>query len=411
MLSKKDPEKPVTLIITTICGGGHLQTAKAMKGLIEANQPEARVIEIDIFNDWFGKYLGAFFTQCWNQPLRKGQNLILLAYAYLGIPLADPILFLPIFIQSFLTFYRLPVTRIIDTQPVGNCATTLAVYLTNKLKKKQLKIEKILTEIPTALAFHFYHPLKLLPTALRNLIEFQVASPLPEQADFFFKHAKLNSWQIKTIQPPLRHAFFEKEALSDPHLTLHFSSEREKEEVLRIGQLHSLITCEQPLSCQIHLDAKIHLTTIMLGSQPQIRLQIAYLDKLYQLALKEGLKKHHVIIVLGNHRIEKWKSLIEIWLERPPIKFFHPVLLTAQPEGTVAKLLKRSHRTITRSGGLTAMELLQSEQQHALIHTDTIRKNQPVLKKMPPWEIGNAQVLMKTLGARITNPDYLEELE
>ena len=56
------------------------------------------------------------------------------------------------------------------------------------------------------------------------------------------------------------------------------------------------------------------------------------------------------------------------------------------------------------------MELLKVEQKNASIHSDIIKKNKPVLKKMPPWEIGNAEVLINKIGARIIHPDYLDSL-
>lgn len=411
MLGKKDLDKPYTLIITTVCGGGHLQAAHAFKNAIRSENPETEVLQIDIFNDWLGKVIGGFLTQRWNAPLRKGHNFLSLCYSYFGIPFADPLFFLPLFVQALVTFNRYPITRIIDTQPVGTCAVTLALLISNKLKKQSLKIEKILTEIPTKKAVHFFHPLKLLPQPLRNLIDLFVVEPLPDEKGFWPKYTGLKETQIKKIAPPLRSAFFLPDDKVEKEIYISFSSHEEKTLILSIARIKELVTLEDDLSVTLKLPKNAHVTTIMLGSQPKTKTIYSYLEKFYSLAAKQYLNKNYLIFVLGNQSIQGWEELKNHWDDKVPLKNFHPILLSMQTEKTVATLLKSSNRTITRSGGLTSMELLKTNQRHALIHSDVVRKMNPVLKKMPPWEIGNALVLMEKIGAKITHPDHIDSLE
>ncbi len=410
MLNNENIQKPCVLIITTMCGGGHLQAANALRNRIESENPDISVLQIDIFNDWLGRLVGGFLTQRWNAPLRRGHNFISLAYSYIGIPVADPLFFLPLFISALKTFLNHNIIQIIDTQPVGTAAISLALKISNRLKKQSLKIEKILTEIPTKRAIHFFHPLKLLPKKLKELIELHIVEPIPEESNFWNKYCGLNNNQIKIIKAPLREAFFKIQEIEN-QFSFSFVSVEEKNQILKIAKIDSLISNENPLSVNLQLGTQWDATTIMLGSQPQTRTIQKYLDKLSNIA-RGNPSREYIIFVLGNSNINGWSQIKKIWeekLETP--SNFHPVLLSMQQHETVAQLLKFSDRTITRSGGLTSMELLKVRQSHALIHSDILKEGKPVLKKMPPWEIGNAEILMQRIGAKIIHPDCLESLE
>jgi hypothetical protein len=415
MLGKNKNNKPCVLIITLICGGGHLQAANALRKKIVKADPAMSVIQVDLFNDWMGKLIGRFLTNIWNVPLQKGHNFISLCYSYFGIPIADVIFFIPLFIQAFRTFQKYSFLRIIDTQCVGTTAITLALYLSNKLKKKNLKVEKILTEIPTKRAIHFFHPLRLLPNRLKKLIELNVVEPLPLEQNFWKKNTGLNDDQIKIITPPLREAFFQLSNLpitrEEYKIKMSFSSEEEKDKVVKIAKIESKIIFEDPRNITVDCSENCDLTTIMLGSQPHTKTIHKYLEKFSEL-IRHSPSKEYLLFVLGNSSISGWKQLLNFWedLEDLP-KNFHPILLSMQEHETVAHLLKISNRTITRSGGLTSMELFKIQQKNALIHTDIIRNHQPVLRKMPPWEIGNAEVLIERIGAKIIHPDFLNSLE
>ena len=351
MLEENINTTSYTLIITTICGGGHLQAANAIRKKILSSDQTAQVIQIDLFNDWMGKAVGGFLTRCWNSPLRKGHNILSLCYSYFGIPFADPLFFIPLFINAFKTFQKYPLCRVIDTQPVGSFAITLALLLSNKLKNKNLKIEKILTELPTKKAIHFFHPLKLLPKCLTNLIEFHVVEPLPLEKNFWPKYTGLKACQIKKMDPPLREDFFgiNKFAFGQDYLELTFFSAEQKEKCLLIARLNNWIeTKDKGLTVLLKPDTDCHITTLMLGSQPQIKTIRKYLVKFKELCTLSS-EKHHLFFILGNHNLSKWNDLVTEWAEKQGLpENFHPVLLSVQNNKTIAQLLKSSHHTITR---------------------------------------------------------------
>lgn len=404
-------ENPCVIIITTVCGGGHLQAAGAFKAQISRSSPQFSIKQIDIFNDWLGKIVGGFLTKRWNAPLRKGHNFLSLSYSYFGIPFIDPVFFLFIFVRAFITFIKLPIVRVIDTQPVGTAAISLALLATNKINKRRVRLEKILTEIPTKKSIHFFHPLKLLPKFLKKTIDLCVVDPSPKEDTFWPKYTGLSSQQIKKIAPPLREAFFSLPTLAQNEkvFSISFSSNEEKETSLKIARIEGLIQHKGELEIQLDCSSNCYVVTIMLGSQPPTKMIQKYLEKYYQLAKENPHFRDMVIFVLGNSTISSFEVIKNFWLNQKNLPSnFHPVLLSTQEQITVAGLLSASDLTITRAGGLTSMELLAIKPKNSSIHTDVIHKGKPVLGKMPPWEIGNAEVLIDKIGAKIIHPDFIQ---
>ena len=395
-------------MVVVIC---KLRTRSKKK--ILADNPETTILQVDIFNDWMGKFFGSFFTQCWNTPLRKGHHFISLFTSYFGIPIADPIFFIPIFIQAFLAFQRYPITEVIDTQPMGTSAICLAMKLSNRLKKQKLVLNKILTEIPTRRAIHFFHPLKLMPKLLRKLIQLHIVEPFPQEQNFFKRQTGLEKDQIQLIDPPLREAFFDQMLLDSPKrkIAISFQSDVEKLSVVKIGKLENYIEEQNEKSLTLNCQNKSKIITIMLGSQPHTKVFEKYLDGF----INSCKKKPHIsyfIFILGNPSSPGFEDfrISLLYLDSRP-KNFHPIILSIQEQKTVAHLLKYSDLTITRSGGLTSMELLKVEQKNARIHTNFLKEGKPSLKRMPPWEIGNAEVLIEKIGAKMIHPDLIEFLE
>ena len=79
-----------------------------------------------------------------------------------------------------------------------------------------------------------------------------------------------------------------------------------------------------------------------------------------------------------------------------------------QTDDVIASLYYRSDATFTRSGGLTAMELMSVAQGQIWIHSEVRHgtiDGEKLEKGMPIWEKGNATYLQKKKGARFITPD------
>ena len=82
------------------------------------------------------------------------------------------------------------VDQIVDTQPVGTFAIIKAIKLARKITGKPLKLEKIVTELPTDNVIHFFKPIKLLSSTDRSLIKLITTLPLLKEnqtAEGFWK--------------------------------------------------------------------------------------------------------------------------------------------------------------------------------------------------------------------------------
>jgi UDP-N-acetylglucosamine:LPS N-acetylglucosamine transferase len=416
MMEKDSPHRtpPFIVILTLTCGGGHLQAARALSARFKEELPDCTVLEINLFEHWMGSFLGKSFTKIWNAPLQRGYSRVSLFLSRVGIPIFDVLFFIPIFINATMTFYKNPVTKVIDTQPVATAAVTFALLVTNKLKSKKLRLEKVLTELPTRKATHFFHPIKFLPKFLRRLIVLEVVETFSQAPEFWRKAARLKLAQVKLIQPPLRDAFFKLGSTSkDSTFELYLETKNREETLLLTKKSPELSGLSELNSTTLLFSrpANAFITTLMLGSQPHSRIIHEYLTKLQQLTLDFPQETTHLVFVLGNDKTPGWSKLKKQWMDSElPAKNFIPILLSMQNQRTVALLFHYSDQTITRSGGLTSMELLQAARGQVWIHTESEIKKVPQLKKMPPWEAGNAEILIKKLGAKVTTPNHLKQL-
>ena len=79
-----------------------------------------------------------------------------------------------------------------------------------------------------------------------------------------------------------------------------------------------------------------------------------------------------------------------------------------QCDDVIASLYYRSDATFTRSGGLTAMELMSVAQGQIWIHSETRHgtiNGESLGRGMPIWERGNASYLQEKKGARFITPE------
>ncbi|MEM7175410.1 MAG: hypothetical protein AAF443_05760 [Chlamydiota bacterium] len=437
MSSYKTPKK--ILVITSLCGGGHIQAAKAQAVKVLKENPMATIIEKDILIDWVGKRFGKTFVRIWNASQKHG-NLTILNFLSKNVPTADIVLWPYIFLRSFFTLLKENVDQIIDTQPIGTPAIIKAIKCVQKINQKPLKLEKIVTELPTDHVIHFFKPIKKLSKENRSLVKLISTAPLLRQqqtADIFWQHfCGLRENEICYAKFPLRPSFDKYHRIASPltrqtQIEIKVASYEEKHLIANTIKKGTLRTEIYRDKIAITIESTDKVATILLGSQPAEESTIKYVKnyiKMVQQATNLRLQKkrqelypshktffdlnRHLLFVFCNYHVEHKTTLLRRVHDFIQKIDAYPQNLTIIPmcfqgDEVIAPLYYRSDATFTRSGGLTSMELMAVAQGQIWIHSEIKheqKKPHALHKGMPLWESGNATYLKEKKGARLITP-------
>ncbi|CCB90100.1 glycosyltransferase family protein [Simkania negevensis] len=421
MAGKRNNKPKKLLLITSSGGGGHIQAAnaKAVKALSE--DPNLEIIQKDILIDWVGRRFGKCFVHLWNVSQKKG-NLRMLSFLSKNIPVADILFWVLIFIKALRTILREDVDRIIDTQPVGTSATIKALKVASRFTGKKIKLEKVITELPTEKVLHFFKPIKGLSQADRNLLRLVSTTPLlsaDQTPDAFWqKNCKLQESEVLYEDFPLR-ATFEvfRQKLDAPiermNIEIKVKNYIEKfliADTIKRGNLHAEIFRDK---IAITIEPTDKVSTILLGSQPTEEATIKYVKSFIEMANKAGDRGfRHLLFVFCNHEAEHRNSLlrrvhdaIQKFTDYP--QYLNIIPMCFQGDEVIAPLYYRSDATFTRSGGLTSMELMTVAQGQIWIHSEIkgTLDREKLGNGMPIWERGNAHYLQEKKGAQFITPE------
>ncbi|MEX0961668.1 MAG: hypothetical protein WDZ28_02285 [Simkaniaceae bacterium] len=406
-------QEKTILIITSSGGSGHLQAAKAKHLEIIKQNPSAKVIVVDILLDWIGKRIGRFFVNQWNQAQAEGNVSKLNRLISLQI-LQDFFFSTPIFFKTLFLLKQHKINHIIDTQPSLTSPIIKAIKWVEKKENRKIKFEKILTELPTHYCFHFFDPIKNLSKKDKNTLRLVTSQPLlyPNQTQeaFWRDFCNLETENIDYQEMPLRPTFKSliqtKPLRAFLNLPIQFHSEEEKElirETLQKGHLTFLIEHEK-IHITLSPDEKIF--TLMLGSIPAEKKTLFYVNEIIETIKWESTKeKSYSLFVFCNDHVPRKRSLLKQVHDLVMKKQNFPINLTVIPmsfqdDSVIAPLYYWSHMTLTRSGGLTAMELLAIAQGQICIHSEAKDETKPN-QGMPDWEYGNALYLQRKRGAKL----------
>lgn len=419
-------------MITSSGGSGHLQAAKAKNREILLQYPEAKIITIDLLVDWLGKRLGGSFAKMWNNAQSSG-NVAALNFYSTAQPAADAFFFLPIFIHAIYTLLKEDIDQVIDTQPMGTKALLKAVRFVNYYKKKHIKVKKIVTDLPSNEAFHFFLPIRHLSKKDKQVLQLFTTTPLltnPNQTpDQFWKtNCNLSENEVFYNQLPIRSSFnqFEKShPLKNSPLILNIFSNNSKDTHLihRALSFGSAKAARKKNAITYSIDPKDKVAILMLGTYPHKKTALSYIKGFIKIFQENNYlnRKDHLFVLCSHKKTTKTSlqedinRLLEKTSNYP--KNLTIVPLPYQDDQIIASLLHRSDATFTRSGGLTSMELLtvchgqiyihKNPHQIPKIYRFIKRNNAP--QGMPPWEIGNARYLQAKKGAKFTSPDTLKD--
>jgi hypothetical protein len=437
------------LILTSSGGGGHLSVAKAevtrlhaagvpahdislvdITGLLEsADNPNAPWIptigipgtEIDFFS-------GKANIEHWNSAQRMGgmtgvqtqKDLIAMQ------PIAEAIQgpWIEEHLQQFLNDNP-ALEQIIDTQALSTARTTHVVGEHNRSAKHKppIALKKIISEFITEKAVHYFKPLSNVSEEDAKYLTVEtVNAPLVignESSHNFYNRNGVGHLHIQQCQKkPLRPAFFTQP--TDTAQRISILTENNKERSFK----------KQPDDTVI---------TLTLGSQGSLAL-LDYIDTFINQVLSSPPQQSGrtlLFIAAGKNdgslntlyaktqahlkqRMQALKTSGITWPEHAEI-----LPLGFQNADHMASLFKHSDILISRSGGISSMEIEETNgvnpnrkvyihteaappQPHIFPNTSTDACYDALIEGTVPWEGGNAEYLIKKIDASLTSAKTIQ---
>ncbi|NGX56057.1 MAG: hypothetical protein K1060chlam5_00291 [Candidatus Anoxychlamydiales bacterium] len=408
------------LIITSSGGGGLLQAAEAQQQIIKKEKPNAKVIKVDLLLEWIGGLFGHFGVNSWNNAQRTGKVAM---QHFLGNRfsqrLAEFIFWPKIFLKTFLILKKEDIDVIIDTQPLGCSAIIKAIRIYNKISNKNVSLQRIIVDLPTTKAIHFFKNVKRLSKTDKKYINISTVEPLlnknESDIDFWKKHCGIDLNKVCYLSYPIRCEFqnyIHKEVVLDSFkIHLKTKSSQEKEVIKKIIQKGSLNIIEFENQLEFLIEKNDYLITLLLGSQPSFEGTKNYIKNLVEIVQEKNFnKKIHLFAFCADYndglmnKIYKHLNKVKDYPKNISI-----ILMSFQKEDVIARLFYRSDMTITRSGGQTAIELMTVSNAKKFVHSEYKSKHENyslknLLKGIPVWEAGNAMYMMEKMGAELITP-------
>ena len=194
-----------------------------------------------MMKDWYWKIVGKFALYAWDTAQRKGNVAALETLLHLQ-GAADRLFWMQIFARSLSTFLKENVDRVIDTQCLGTSAILRALRVYNRLRNKQVVLEKVVVDLPTEKNTHFFRSIKHLSKDSRKLIRPITIKPLLHEGQ------TPNSFGVKTVICPSAMSYMNILPFARPFE--NFREKSEKKEA--IFHYQSVFTTRKRRSCFLH---------------------------------------------------------------------------------------------------------------------------------------------------------------
>ena len=297
------------LIITSSGGGGLIQAAFAKQQEIQLKNPDAVIVCKDVLKDWVWKWLGAFSIKVWNGSQRSG-NVSALKLLGFSMFISDFVFAPSVFFWTIYTLFTKDIDHVIDTQPLCTGAIVKALRFFQWKRKKKILLEKVLVDLPTKKATHFFRPIRNLSVKDREYLRITTIVPFLDKGEtaqqFWNKNCKISESQVQYEPFFVRQSFcnLHKKPRLESSITIQAAVKNSEE-----GQLIKQCLDRGCLSTR-WLDQKVEFTigpkdlifTILLGSQPAFEGSLNYVRKFLQIG-KETEGKGELSIYLFFARI------------------------------------------------------------------------------------------------------------
>lgn len=416
------PKKRKVLIITSSGGGGLLQAANAKEQELRAKDPHVVIIRRDVMKDWMRMKLGKVFISLWNRAQLQGNVWVQSFFAAIA-PFVEIFFRPPIFFFSLYTLFKEDIDQVIDTQVMGTSAILKALRFFNRRKKKQVHLEKVLVDLPTKKATHFFVPIRSLSEKDRKWFRLITVAPLLEEGqteeEFWKQNCNLTFQNIQYEDYYVRQSFLRYRHLARKAetalLRTRYQSREELSSIEKSVSRGAVQFTVKDRELLFSISPESRVFTLLLGSQPANHATLNYVKKFIELSEELQENQYPVyLFVFCSYYTPDPSSLFQKVTDYVH-QHRHNSLLTIVPmsfqdDDVIAPLFFRSDMTCTRSGGQTAMELLSVSQGEIWIHSEAKKTADPItndelLKGIPGWESANASYLQHRRNAKIVTPD------
>jgi hypothetical protein len=406
------------LIITSSAGGGLLQAAAAQEQDAVSKNPNVHTIQCDVLKDWVWSWLGRFSIESWNTAQRKGDIFSQKFFASFQ-RLFDYITWPNSFFHTLSILFKEDIDRVIDTQPSSTSAIMKAIRIFNWKRSKKVILEKIIVDLPTRKATHFFRPIKALSKNDKKYLKLRTIEPLLVEGqtaeDFWQHYCGLSESEVHYEDVNVRLPF--KNLQGKPrnleNIAIGFNAKSDEEvnlmrQAYDRGTISASVTGKQ-VNFDIPREARV--VTVLLGSQPASAATLNYVKNFVEVA-KTVSSPIYLFVFCANHQknslFQKVSDLVRDISEFP--KSLSVIPFSFQNDNVIAPLFHRSDITISRSGGGTAMELMAVSTGEIWIHSEAKVKNKnltlkDLLSGIPVWESESALYLLKLKGAKILTPE------
>jgi UDP-N-acetylglucosamine:LPS N-acetylglucosamine transferase len=415
------------LILSSSGGGGLIQAANAKEQELREKDPEVMVFRRDTLQDWMGKKFGSFCSNKWNKAQIKG-DIRELTFLIFGQIIFDYFSWPVFFLQTLRILFKEGIDRVIDTQPMGTTAILRAIRIYNWRRNLQVSLEKVLVDLPTSKAVHYFYPMKRLTRKDLPFLKLVTIPPLLENGEtreeFWQKHCRLPPSNIYYEDFFVRTSFRKlqnKPRTSDPFSFLIRYKSEEELDLLKKSFSRGNLSLKMSGNNEVHfsLSSQVRMITILLGSQPASNATLNYVKKFVQIAREANFSTTSfcLFVFCADHKpgemtlFRKLAEHISRVKEYP--KNLSVIPFSFQNDDVIASLFYRSDLTCTRSGGQTAMELMSVSSGEIWIHSEAKQvagkkeslSQEDLLSGILTWESANARYLQKERGAKIVTPE------
>ena len=410
------------LIITSSGGGGLIQAANAKEQEIRLKYPTIQIIRKDLLKDWAWKWMGSFSIKMWNTAQRRG-NVAALKFFCNSSSFPDFCFGPRVFFKTLAILYRENIDHVIDTQPLCTYAIISALRIFHWKTGKKITLEKILVDLPTSKATHFFGSIRKLSGTDRKYIKVTTIAPYLEKGetskDFWQKNCRLPESQINYEPFFVRQSFCKYHKMPRSQNSLSVKAKIKNGEEFQLiknsvekGSIKALWSEKE---AEFVIEPQDLVFTILLGSQPAYEGTLNYVRKFLQIAREYETSKipGHLFIFCANHRpnevslLKRVSELVTSSKNYP--RNFTIIPLSFQADDVIAPLFYRSNSTCTRSGGQTLMELMCVSPGEIWIHSESKKRGtvteKDLLDGIAGWESANAVYMQKMYGAKIVTPE------
>ena len=341
--------------------------------------------------------------------------------------------------------------RIIATSPMFLPGIAAAVQNVNKQSGRHVEIDLYMTELPTDQTHHYYRPLRQLTDKQAANLTLHAMPPHSAELQRKYGGNEAAYWRDKTGHAlQVRHTYIVGRAytaadLPAPNQQVSICLRAQSDVEKAFAKRHFAYEADTD-TYQLDIKPDDHVELIMLGGVPTRESVLGYARQ--AIADAPLLANHHFLfLACGAASGDIYKSVTEL-IESHKI----PENLTIVPFTTqeAARIMARADSTVTRSGGLTSIEIMWLKSagrttKKIFIHSEhardkeasslsthrllaqmlrstgglppkSVEEGQAALRQayeeylcqgIPHWEAGNARYLRQEYNARCITPTEL----